>query len=165
MSDSHSAPQGRPAAASEASPDAVSSEEGDKGVGVGRLASRLCRVDVRSVVGPPEPVRRAQGLLRRKRLKVDIIEDVGQPPVKLKCCGRAGGGRLLEETPRTVAEHLHHSPGPLRPRRVHLCRRSFKPDPDGHDGGDQISGARRWIHMGQKLLLLLEKLAGWLRED
>ena len=34
MSDSHSAPQGRPAAASEASPDAVSSEEGDEGVGV-----------------------------------------------------------------------------------------------------------------------------------
>ena len=78
------------------------------------------------------------------------VEAVGQPPVKLQGGGRSGGGRLLEETSLDVADHLHHSPGPLRARRVHLCRRSFKPDPDRHDGGDQISGARRWIHMGQK---------------
>ena len=31
------------------------------------LVSRLCRADVWSVVGPPKPVHRAQGLLRRKR--------------------------------------------------------------------------------------------------
>ena len=70
--------------------------------------------------------------------------------VELKVGRRADGVVHQEQTPLEHRQRVHRSAEALRARRVLLCRRSFKPDPDAHDGGEQNSGARRWNRMGQK---------------
>ena len=40
-------------------------------------------------------------------------------------------------------QQVHRSAKALRARRTLFCRRSFKSDPDEHDGGENNSGARR----------------------
>ena len=55
-----------------------------------------------------------------------------------------------EQSPLEHRQQVHQSAEALRARRAPLCRRSFKSDPDEHDGGEQISGARRRNHLGEK---------------
>jgi hypothetical protein len=90
----------------------------------------LCLVDVRSVVGPPAPVRRAQSLLRRKRSSIDHRGDVGGSRWKSRVLGSAeallGGKARSESTvnkstdrlgPSARAELSSTTSGFKRPRR------------------------------------------------